>query len=109
MRTHCQGGLLAASRRAETSFNNCSSCSPAVARSGALLSLQLAIARSPLDWVILEAIADDRVLRCAHLVEAAHGAVVRRLVQQLRALGCLTRDRKHRLDELVERLLRLRF
>ena len=57
--------------------------------------------------VVLELVLHDRLLHRAHLVEPLHGPVVRRLLQQLRALGGFARDREHRVAEGVERLLRL--
>ena len=57
--------------------------------------------------MLLEPVLHDRLLRRLHLVEPPDRPVVRRLLQQLRALRRLARDREHRVAERVERLLRL--
>ena len=58
--------------------------------------------------MLVEEVAQDRLLRGAHLVQAPDGTPVRRLLQQLGRLRRLTRDREHGVDEVVESLLRLR-
>src|SRR5207244_12505808 len=54
--------------------------------------------------VVLEAVLDDRSLRGPDLVEPPDRTMMWRLLQQLRLLRRLPRDREHRVAEGVERL-----
>src|SRR5207248_650915 len=65
------------------------------AGSGALLRLELARLRGLGGeiGVLLEPVADDGALRGLHLVQPADRTTVRRLLQELRLLVCLARDR----------------
>ena len=57
--------------------------------------------------VLLEEVADDRLLRRLDLVGPADGPRRRRRLDHLGLLRRLARDREHRVGERVERLLRL--